>query len=701
MRGRAALALAVVAAAIISVPPASAAPVGVSTASAHAPSPWGTYMGDVSRTGYNSAEGNLSPANVAELRPAWSVRTDRSDFSAPIEVGGTVYAGSWDGHEYAIGAANGTVLWRTFIGQAVCGYGPQGVSSTAQYVAGELYVGGGDGYWYALNASTGAVDWRYLIGLPSAGYYDWAGALVNNGSLYVGTASCYDNPLVRAGLLRLDVSGPAPRLAAEFNATPPGTVGESIWTTPALDPGANTVWVTTGNEWRPGYPRYANAVVGLNATTLNVTGSWQVGANVTGLDSDFGSTPALYRTAAGTPMVVATDKNGYAYALDRANVSASGSWGPSWSVRTFGGFSGAAFDGRRLFLAGLTGVRAVDPATGATEWAAPMDGGGDVIGSLAAANGVVYADGGNVVEAVASSNGTVLWNYSLPVGQRAESEPVVADGRLYVASGDYRRIGYLTAFSLPTPREHPVTVKVSGLPAGAGWSADVSGAGLWTRGTSLTFYESDGTYPYLVRPPAGYRVAGPAASGNVTVSGGPAVVSVSLVRGPTYYLYFVRNAVAPGTPWCVDVLRDVCSYGPVVRFAGVSPGSYPYSIGAVPGYRDSAWLRGSPVPESGWANVSARSVGVAVRFSPVTYAVTFTESGLAAGTRWGVRVDGVVNGAAWHSVRASWGTTVSFSLPNGTWAFYIGPVAGYSDPPRGALTVAGGPAAASAAYGRA
>jgi outer membrane protein assembly factor BamB len=416
---------------------------------------WPAYMDNVERTGANLAEATIGPSNVAELAPVWSVSDNGSDFSAPIVVNGTVYYGSWNGYEEAVNAANGAVEWRTFLGvdTACGGYDPMGISSTPAYAGGTLYLGGGDGYWYALNAATGATEWRYLAGSEADGYYNWASAVVYGASLYVGTSSCFDSPLVPAGLLELNLTGPH-TVSHVFNSTPPGMTGVSIWTTPAIDPVANEIWLSTGNENPPGYPIYANAIVGLNATTLNVTGSWQV-PNVAGQDSDFGSTPTLFRTAAGAPMVVATNKNGVAYALDRGNVSRSGSWAPTWNLTTGGGFSGGAFDGQTLYLAGGSSISAVDPANGSVLWTSGMVGGGAVTGSLAWANGLVYATGGSVVEAIDSANGTVLWNYSLPSGQSSVTEPVIEDGRLYVTSGDYGTHGSLTAFALPPPKGPP------------------------------------------------------------------------------------------------------------------------------------------------------------------------------------------------------------------------------------------------------
>ncbi len=504
-------------------------------------------MDNVERTGANFLEHTIAPSNVAKLQPIWSLSGNGSDFSAPIVVNGTLYYGSWNGNETAVNTTSGTVEWSTYLGTdtACGGYTPMGISSTPAYLDGTLYLGGGNHYWYTLNATTGSTEWRFLAGPVDENYYNWASALVYGKSLYIGLSSCFDNPLVPAGLLELNISGPTPTLGHQFNASPPGVDGESIWTTPALDPETNTLWLATGNEnasTDPYYPIYANAIIGLNATTLNVTGSWQV-PNVAGQDADFGSTPVLFQTASGVSMVVASDKNGVAYAMNQSNVSASGSWGPAWTLSTGGGFSGAAFDGHTLYLAGGSSVNAVVPANGTVLWSAGMDGGGEVLGSLAWANGLVYAAGGGEVEAIDGANGTVLWNATLPGGGSGVTEPVIANGQLYVASGDYGTQGDLTAYALPSPPVYSVTFTSTGAPVGSSWSVTLTNSSgydktISTGGATIAFAVANGTYAFTVFPPAGYS-ANPS-RGNLTVGGVAVPKSVALSQNPSAW---------SGLPW--------------------------------------------------------------------------------------------------------------------------------------------------------
>jgi len=582
------------------------------------------------RDGANHLEQAIGLANVSELRPIWSLANNGSDFSAPIVVNGTVFYGSWGGNETAVNATTGTVEWSRYLGTdpACGGYDPMGISSTPAYSNGTIYLGGGDGYWYALNASTGATEWRYLVGTGANGSYNWASALVYRQSLYIGISSCFDNPLIPAGLIELNLTGPHTP-SHVFHASPQGLTGESIWTTPAVDPKNNTVWVSTGNENPPGYPRYANAVVGLNVSTLNVTGSWQV-PNVAGQDADFGSTPTLFFTASGTPMLVASDKNGVAYALDRANVSVNGTWGPTWNLTTGGGFSGGAFDGHELYLAGGGSVYGVNPTNGSVLWTAGMAGGGPVLGSLSWANGLVFAAGGSDVEAIDATDGAVLWNATFPDGESGVTEPVIADGLLLVASGDYGSSGHLTAYGLPRSTLFPVVFSEKGLPHGTPWSVSVDGVTVGTPSDSLTFPEPNGSYRYEADPALPY-LALVNGSGALDIRGAPAPISVTY--NFTAVVAFNETGLPAGDVWTVSLLshlgRDeqgVEGNGPSILFREPNL-SFQFLVVPPPGYAAApssgsfsvaghevdfrVTLYRTPAPSGGWSDWYYAAVGFA------------------------------------------------------------------------------------------
>jgi hypothetical protein len=82
--------------------------------------------------------------------------------------------------------------------------------------------------------------------------------------------------------------------------------------------------------------------------------------------------------------------------------------------------------------------------------------------------------------------------------------------------------------------------------------------------------------------------------------------------------------------------------------------------------------------------VSGGPVNVPVTFSEVTYAVTFTETGLGAGVSWSVKL-----GAVTMSTTSS---SITFNEPNGTYAWTLPTVSGWrTSPTSGSVTVNGGP----------
>jgi len=454
---------------------------------------WPTYLGDAGRSS-TSAETVLSTQNAAQMTRLWRYQTGGGVAASPTVVGGEVYVGSWDGYEYALDAATGTLKWKTFLGitngASSCSPQSAGVTSSATVQGGVVYVGGGDSYWYALDAASGAVLWRVFTGDNSAtgGHYNWSSPLIYNGSAYIGVASLGDCPLVQGELLRVDLA--SHQVVAVFKAVPDGQRGGGIWTSPTVDPATNTIYVTTGTTGAGQTPGadaaqpYSQAFVALDATTLAVKGSWQVPAADQVSDGDWGTTPTLISGG----LVVATNKNGIIYAFDRANVSA----GPVWQQRLANGgscplcgdgsLSSAAFDGSQLYAGGSKtsigslafpgSISAFNPATGQVNWRKGLQ--GYVIPALSVVNGLVLAGVGSNFTVLSAANGQPLFSYA--TGGAIYSAPSVSGGRVFQGSQD----GYVYAFGIPSSPSPPPpnTVRVNAGGAsyidsqGNTWSSD-------------------------------------------------------------------------------------------------------------------------------------------------------------------------------------------------------------------------------------
>ncbi|HYK93111.1 MAG TPA: PKD domain-containing protein [Thermoplasmata archaeon] len=392
---------------------------------------WPTYLGSIERTDANLAERQISPADVQNLTLRWSTNSSLLPESSLVFGSGQVYFGSDQGNEYDVNASTGSVVWETSLGGiGTCGYG---VYSTPTLWNGTLYTGGANRYWYALNASSGAVEWKVQIASNSTNSYNWASALVWRGSLYIGVASCMDDPLIQGKLLEVNLSGNH-SILHEFDAEPNGSIGDSIWASPAGDPRESLVWVATGN----GDNSYSDALVALNASTLTPVGRWAIPNNLEG-DSDFGATPILVNDSTGRPLIVDTNKDGTVFALDRSNASLNGSWNPVWQKATGGVLADAAFDGGRLFLEGANSVGgspdilAVDPANGTTLWSQTTSFPSIFYGGPVYAGGVLVDYQTGVFELRNASTGQLL--RTIHMGGRLVNSAIVADGQLILSDG--------------------------------------------------------------------------------------------------------------------------------------------------------------------------------------------------------------------------------------------------------------------------
>lgn len=190
-----------------------------------------------------------------------------------------------------------------------------------------------------------------------------------------------------------------------------------------------------------------------------------------------------------------------------------------------------------------------------------------------------------------------------------------------------------------------------------------------------TFTEPNGTYVFAVVAPTGYTPA--AASGIVVVNGADVEVMVTFApTGSTQAVTFAETGLPTGTSWSAFVMGfGQSSTSGTITFA-LPAGVYNWTIATVGG-----WY--APVA-AGNVTVDHTAVSVPVAFAQFTYAVTFFESGLPAGTSWGVNVSGTPYMAT--------GDYLTVQLPNGTATFTaISPTGFAATPATGSLTVNAGP----------
>jgi outer membrane protein assembly factor BamB len=470
-----------------------ASTLGAPGASAAAQHDWTSYLGGARHPSYTT-NAQISKAAAAHLRLAWSWKPDASTmpghpsggmFASPTVYNHRIYLGAYTGVFYGLNEANGTVLWKRFLGfqpSRSCQQ-PLGFVSTAAMAAVPnstgtgttpvVYVAAPDGYLYALDGVSGAIRWRSVIAEPSTTVNDafnWSSPTIVGGRIYVGLASNCDHPWVRGGLLEFDQTNGA-RLAAWYGV-PAGSIGGGVWSSAAAT--SDAVFVTTASTCTSGSPPATGctstnqegdsySLVRLDPVSLARKAVWKVPLAELKLagDPDWGSSPVIFNATVNgtvTRLVGACHKNGYFYALPTASLS-----GPLWkrqvgSPTDDGGdgcLAGAIYDGTRLFLpsnqttisgAAYQGsIRRVDPSTGAVVWARGLS--ANVLGTPSENGAGVLAAATHDFKPTGLTNQTYLLDAdtgnvlaTLPTDKEF-AQPIFADQYLLLTSA-YKNILY-------------------------------------------------------------------------------------------------------------------------------------------------------------------------------------------------------------------------------------------------------------------
>lgn len=310
---------------------------------------WPGYQFDTGHSSLNGAATAITPTQAAALAPAWSKAFAPSGGfeSSPVVYNGSVYIGGKNGIFYQLNETTGAVVHSIKLGtEQACSQGTYhyGIEATATVApdparpgASTVYISGANGtttghggiYLWALDATTLKKVWTTdpVTVDTEKGALAWASPTVSNGTVSVGIASACDVPLVRGGMSVFDQG--TGTLLGSYKAVPAGSLGGTIWATPAAS--GTSTWVATGNaaQTKGAIPGDSYSIVRLQGATK--VDSWTV-PNQGGTDNDFGATPTLFSGVIGgaaTPMVGSCNKNGTFYAL----LSQSLSSGPVWTYQ--------------------------------------------------------------------------------------------------------------------------------------------------------------------------------------------------------------------------------------------------------------------------------------------------------------------------------------------------------------------------------
>jgi len=247
------------------------------------------------------------------------------------------------------------------------------------------------------------------------------------------------------------------------------------------------------------------------------------------------------------------------------------------------------------------------------------------------------------------------------------------------------------------PYETPVTFTAKGLPSGATFNVTAGSPGATNTsagGTTVGFFEPNGTLPYSFTPPAGYAAisvsGGPKGTTTTgsSVSGSAKGLSLTVTFAATQTVTFTPTGLPSGAAWGVSVTFAKSADPPNglasdASFSATSTGTTPITFTLAKG----SWKFVVTVPTNYKVNSPKGSVGVGMapisktlKFTLVTGKVAVSESGLAKGTTWSFSIAGAVNDTV---VCTFTGTTAKFVCPlvSGTYTVTVTAVTGYTTGP--------------------
>lgn len=216
-----------------------------------------------------------------------------------------------------------------------------------------VFAGDQNGVLYALNAQSGALVWSEFLGTDRKLHFITGGLQFYGGRLYVPIASkevittaidlarpcCTTHGMVRAvdaytGTIdwTYDTADAASYQRADGTMAPNGM---SVWSTPAIDPARNALYIGTGQNLSPPTTDNSDAVIALNLDSgtpkwvyqATYGDAWNASCELPahldkhcfppqGSDFDFGASPILVHLAGGRDALIAGAKNGVVYSLN-------------------------------------------------------------------------------------------------------------------------------------------------------------------------------------------------------------------------------------------------------------------------------------------------------------------------------------------------------------------------------------------------
>ena len=368
----------------------------------------------------------------------------------------------------------------------------------------------------------------------------------------------------------------------------------------AYDPATGEVYVTD---------QFGNATSVIWDATDAVVASVPVGADPTSLAYDAGAAEIFVANAGSSNVSVLSAATGAVVA----------------TVPVPFGASVLAYDASlgELFVAGVGVVSVISDVSDEVVATVPVGYAPDGIAYDASAGELFVANqGSGNVSVVLDSSDTVA--ATVPVGEYPGAEAVdAANGLTYVAnfvSG--------TLSILANGYANQVVFAETGLPSGTAWAVTLNGTRASSQQAQIGFLAANGSYPFAVANSvsgaSGYAPV--PAVGTVTAQANGPPVEITFQPYQLYNLTFWERGLPNGTNWSLEVGGDAYRSNLPAIDVPEANGTYPFVVGAVPGYTVS--------PGSGSLTVRGAPVSLPVNFTQATYGVSAVAEGLPQGQGW-------------------------------------------------------------------
>ena len=444
-----------------------------------------------------------------------------ASFQASI-AGGQVFVGSSTGLVYALEGQSGCIRW---VYEADAGVRAAIVVGPGRHGRTALYFGDTAANVYAVDAATGDLHWKILVDDHPDARVTGA-AVLHAGRLYVPIASLeegsaawpsYECCTFRGSVVALEarsgrqlwktytITQEPQRTGVNAAGAPRwGPSGVGIWSTPALDPDRNVMFVATGDSYSDPVAPTSDAIMALSMDTGAVRwvsqttpgDAWNAACmapeqrhragcpDAEGPDHDYGSAPILTTMSNGEQILLVGQKSGVLYGMnpdtgavlwERRVADGGIIGGIEWGIASDGEVVYASISDALEKQSGEAGgIAAVGTSDGNVVWeAGPIqDTCGSRVGCHTGQPGAVTSIPGAVisgsldghVRAYATDTGNVIWDFDtvrdyatvngVPArgGALNGPGPTVAGGMIFVSSG-YNFFGFmpgnvLLAFSL-------------------------------------------------------------------------------------------------------------------------------------------------------------------------------------------------------------------------------------------------------------